>query len=79
MQAYGAASWELRDETSVILAAQIDHRQVNGTITLWREGLDAQTVEELVMVGISQIEEYKRMLRQAKTSAAGVAANVALN
>jgi hypothetical protein len=79
MQAYGAASWELRDETSLILAAQIDHRQVNGTITLWREGLDAQTVEELVMVGISQIEEYKRMLRQAKTSAAGVAANVALN
>lgn len=79
MRAYGEASWELRDETSLLLAAEIDNRQSNGSITLWRNDLDAETVEELVVVGISQIEEYKRMLRQAKTSAAGVPINVAVN
>jgi hypothetical protein len=79
MRPYGSASWELRDETSLLLAAEIDQCQANGSITLWRDGLDAETVEELVMVGISQIEEYKRMLRQAKKSAAGVALNAALN
>jgi hypothetical protein len=32
-------------------------------------------MEELVVVGVAQIEEYKRMLRQAKTSAVGVKLN----
>ncbi|KAH6858822.1 hypothetical protein BKA58DRAFT_393110 [Alternaria rosae] len=75
MEVAGAASWELRDETSLVMVAQVDHQQVGGWITLWKEGLDAQTVEELVVVGVAQIEGYKRMIRQSKTSAVGVLVN----
>jgi len=75
MEVAGAASWELRDETSLIMVAQVDHQQVGGWIMLWREGLDAQTVEELVVVGVAQIEGYERMIRQSKTSTVGVLAN----
>jgi hypothetical protein len=64
----GRASWELRDGESLVMAVEVDQRQVNGVITLWKEGLDAETVEELVVVGIAQIEEYKRMIRNSKIS-----------
>jgi hypothetical protein len=77
MKVAGAASWELRDETSLVMVAEVDYMQVNGYITLWREGLDEHTVEELVVVAISQIEEYKRMIRRSKVAGAGVAVNVA--
>ena len=75
MQIAGAASWELRDETSLVMVVEIDQTQTNGRISVWREKLDDQTMEELVVVGVAQIEEYKRMLRQAKTSAVGVKLN----
>jgi hypothetical protein len=75
MQVAGAASWELRDETSLVMVVDIDQSQTNGRISVWRETLDEQTMEELVVVGVAQIEEYKRMLRQAKTSAVGVKLN----
>ena len=75
MQVAGAASWELRDETSLVMVVDIDQTQTNGRISVWRETLDEQTTEELVVVGLAQIEEYKRMLRQAKTSAVGVKLN----
>lgn len=75
MQVAGAASWELRDETSLVMVVDIDQMQTNGRISIWRETLDQQTMEELVVVGVAQIEEYKRMLRQAKTSAVGVKPN----
>ena len=75
MQVAGAASWELRDETSLVMVVEIDQTQTNGRISVWREKLDGQTMEELVVVGIAQIEEYKRMLRQSKTSAVGVILN----
>lgn len=75
MQIAGAASWELRDETSLVMVVEIDQTQTNGRISVWREELDGQTMEELVVVGIAQIEEYKRMLRQSKTSAVGVILN----
>jgi hypothetical protein len=75
MQVAGAASWELRDETSLVMVVDIDQTQTNGKISVWRETLDEQTMEELVVVGVAQIEEYKRMLRQAKTSAVGVKLN----
>ncbi|CAN9148336.1 unnamed protein product [Alternaria alternata] len=75
MQVAGAASWELRDETSLVMVVDIDQTQTNGRISVWRETLDEQTMEDLVVVGLAQIEEYKRMLRQAKTSAVGVKLN----
>ena len=75
MEVAGAASWELRDETSLVMVVSIDQKQVTGWITLWKDGLDAQTVEELVLVGVSQIEEDKRMLRNSKKSLVGAVAN----
>lgn len=63
---YGHMAWEYRDETSLIMSVEIDDRQVNGLIALWKEKLDPETVENLVLVGIAQIEEYKRLLRNAK-------------
>jgi hypothetical protein len=71
----GAASWELRDESSLVMVVEIDRTQANGWVTLWKEGLDALTVEELVVVGVAQIEEYKRMLRNSKKSFVGAAIN----
>lgn len=74
MKAYRRAQWELRDETSLIIVVETDDRQEHGVISIWKDGLDAQTEEELVVVGISQIEAYKKMLRDVKKSAAGAAA-----
>ncbi|KAF4781469.1 hypothetical protein HER10_EVM0012275 [Colletotrichum scovillei] len=75
MKAYGRASWELRDEAEMILSVTIDDHQVNGVISVWKKGLGPETVEEVVMVGLSKIEEYRRMMRNAKISSIGVAAN----
>jgi hypothetical protein len=57
MEVAGKASWELRDEKSLVMVVSVDSEQVSGWVELWREGLDPQTVEELVVVGVSQIEE----------------------
>jgi hypothetical protein len=75
MEVAGAASWELRDESSLVMAVSVNQNQANGCVELWREGLDPQTVEELLVVGVAQIEEYKRMLRNSKKSAVGAAAS----
>jgi hypothetical protein len=75
MKMAGAASWELRDESSLVMVVEIDQTQANGWVALWKEGLDAMTVEELVVVGVSQIEEYKRMLRNSKKSLVGAVVN----
>lgn len=77
MVPYGKASWELRDESSLLMSVTIDDFQVNGVISLWRDDLDAVVVEELVVVGISQIESHKTLIRNAKTSAIGAGANAA--
>lgn len=76
MEVCGQASWELRDETSLVMAVKIDQDQVNGLITFWRDSLDAETIEELVVAGIAKIEDYKRMIRTSKTSLVGAAANI---
>lgn len=73
MVAYGRASWELRDETSLVMSVTIDDQQVNGVISLWKNGLDPETEEELVLVGLSKIEEYRKLMRKAKSSAVGAA------
>ncbi|KAJ4316589.1 hypothetical protein N0V84_007786 [Fusarium piperis] len=77
MVAYGRASWELRDESNMVMSVTIDDNQVNGTICLWRDDLDPETLEELVVVGISQIEDYKKMIRGAKRSAVHAATSAA--
>lgn len=74
MKVYGEASWELRDDRDLVMAVQIDEQQSNGVISLWKAGLSAEVEEELVVVGVAQIEEYKRMLRNSKTSRVGVGA-----
>lgn len=53
----GIRPWELRDGMGLLLASEIDDRQANGSITLWRNGLGDKAGEDLVVVGISQIEE----------------------
>ena len=75
MEVAGAASWELRDGTDLVMVVSVNATQASGWVTLWKEGLDAQTVEELVVVGVSQIEEYKRMLRNSKKSLIGAIVN----
>ncbi|KFA60087.1 hypothetical protein S40285_09333 [Stachybotrys chlorohalonatus IBT 40285] len=72
MVPFSNASWELRDETALIMSVTVDAHQSNGTIGLWKDGLDTETIEELVVVGISQIEGYKRTIRNAKISVGSV-------
>jgi hypothetical protein len=74
---YGKASWELRDERNLVVSVTIDDHQVNGFIRLWRSDLDSETVEELIVVGISKIEEYRRLMRNSKMSAVSVASSAA--
>ncbi|KAL3297996.1 hypothetical protein RB213_007674 [Colletotrichum asianum] len=75
MVVYGKASWELRDDSSIVMSVAIDDHQVNGVISLWRSQLKPATVEELVVVGISKIEDYRRMLRTSKTASVEAAAS----
>ena len=70
MAAYGKASWELRSDSDLVLQVSVDDTQSNGIIKLFKEKLNDQMIEELLIVGMSQIEEYKRMIRLGKTSAA---------
>ncbi|KAJ4007685.1 hypothetical protein NW752_010354 [Fusarium irregulare] len=70
MVAYGKASWELRSDSDLVLQVSVDDTQSNGIIKLFKEKLNDQIIEELLVVGMSQIEEYKRMIRLGKTSAA---------
>jgi hypothetical protein len=72
MVPYGKASWELRDEGNLVVSVTIDDHQANGVISLWRSDLDPETVEELVVVGISKIEEYRKLMRNSKMSAVSV-------
>jgi hypothetical protein len=73
MEVAGEASWELRDESSLVMVVSVDQNQANGCVELWKAGLDPQMVEELVVVGVAQIEEYKRMLRNSKKAGVGAA------
>ncbi|KPA37182.1 hypothetical protein FLAG1_10013 [Fusarium langsethiae] len=69
----GKASWELRDEGNLVMSVSIDDQQVNGVIDLWKSHLGPDTVEELIVLGVSKIEEYKKTLRNAKVSLVSVA------
>ncbi|ETN44051.1 uncharacterized protein HMPREF1541_10916 [Cyphellophora europaea CBS 101466] len=73
----GHASWELRDETSLVMSVMIDSNQTNGVISLFKEKLEAETIEELIMVGLAKIEDYKHMLRASKRSLIGAVINMA--
>ncbi|KAF5026383.1 hypothetical protein F66182_1511 [Fusarium sp. NRRL 66182] len=69
MVPYGKASWEVRDETDLVMSVTTDDHQVNGVIRLWRDGLGPETVEELIVMGLSKLEEYRRMMRLSRRSA----------
>ncbi|KAM5526075.1 hypothetical protein FOXYSP1_02119 [Fusarium oxysporum f. sp. phaseoli] len=75
MVAYGKASWELRDKTSLVMSVTIDDQQINGMICLWKDGLTQEVEEELIMVGTSKIEEYRRLMRNSKVAAVGAVSN----
>ncbi|KAM0228612.1 hypothetical protein ACHAPO_010584 [Fusarium lateritium] len=68
----GKASWELRDEGNLVMSVSIDDQQANGVIDVWKSQLDSDTVEELIVLGVSKVEEYKKTLRNAKTSLVSV-------
>ncbi|KAF4332550.1 hypothetical protein FBEOM_13649 [Fusarium beomiforme] len=71
----GRASWELRDENNLTMSVTIDDKQVNGVISLWKDGLTPEMQEELIVVGVSKIEEYRRMIRNSKASVVGAASS----
>ncbi|CAI4215653.1 unnamed protein product [Parascedosporium putredinis] len=63
MVAYGKASWELRDKSDLVMSVIIDDDHINGVISLWKQDIGPETVEELVVIGIAKLEEYKRLMR----------------
>ncbi|KAF4457085.1 hypothetical protein F53441_873 [Fusarium austroafricanum] len=71
----GKASWELRDQNNLVMSVTIDDQQVNGLICLWKADLGAETQEDLIVVGVSKIEEYRRMIRNSKISVVGAASS----
>lgn len=77
MVAYGKASWELRDKSDLVMSVIIDDDHINGVISLWKQNTDLETVEELAVVGIAKIEEYKRLMRTSMRSGVLAATSVA--
>ncbi|KAG5803054.1 hypothetical protein H9Q74_013768 [Fusarium xylarioides] len=75
MVVHGRASWELRDERGLVMSVTIDDQQVNGMICLWKGGLTPEVEEELTMVGIAKIEEYRRLIRNSKVATVGAVSN----
>ncbi|KAH7016027.1 uncharacterized protein B0I36DRAFT_425515 [Microdochium trichocladiopsis] len=75
MKLYAGASWEMR-ETGVadglVMSAAIDDSQSNGSIRIWRAGLDEHAIEQLIIVAIGQIEHHKYLTRVGKRSFVGV-------
>ncbi|KAL4727027.1 hypothetical protein ACLX1H_005927 [Fusarium chlamydosporum] len=76
MVPYGKASWELRDEGNLVVSVTIDDNQANGVVSIWKSDLDPEVVEELIVVGISKIEEYRRLMRNSRMASVSVASNV---
>jgi hypothetical protein len=76
MVPFGEASWELRDESNLVMSVEIDGNQINGVMSLWKEGIDPETVEELMVVGVSKIEEYKKLMRGSKRFRVQIASSV---
>ncbi|KAH7183242.1 uncharacterized protein B0J16DRAFT_345575 [Fusarium flagelliforme] len=62
MGQYERVEWELRDEANLVVSVRVDHR-LNGVIGLWKNDLNSETVEDLIVVGISKIEEYRELMR----------------
>lgn len=50
-----------------MVSVRVDHR-LHGAIGLWRNDLNLETVEDLIVVGISKIEEYREMMRTCEDS-----------
>ena len=57
------ASWKVRNTKGLVLLVTADDTRSGGVISLYRKGLDESVVEELVVIGIAQIEEYHRVSR----------------
>ena len=45
-------------------------------IRFWKQGLGEEDVEELMIVSIAKIEDYKKMLRESRMAAGDVGVNV---
>jgi len=45
-----------------VVSVRVDHR-LHGVIGLWRNDLNSETVEDLIVVGIFKIEGYRDMMR----------------
>ncbi|KAH7231206.1 hypothetical protein BKA59DRAFT_497729 [Fusarium tricinctum] len=59
----GKASWNLRNTNGLVLLVTADDIRGGGIISLCKKGLDEGAIEELVLIGIAQIEEYNRLSR----------------
>ncbi|KAL4724610.1 hypothetical protein ACLX1H_008052 [Fusarium chlamydosporum] len=56
-------AWKLRSTKGLVLLVTADDTQGGGLISLYKKGLDENAIEELVLLGIAQIEEHIRLSR----------------
>ncbi|CAG7556369.1 unnamed protein product [Fusarium equiseti] len=61
--ACGRGSWKVRNTKGLVLLVTADDTRSGGVISLYSKGLDENVIEELVVIGIAQIEEYHRLSR----------------
>lgn len=57
------ASWKVRNTKGLVLLVMADDTRSGGVISLYKKGLEENVIEELLVIGIAQIEEYHRLSR----------------
>ncbi|KAM0492511.1 hypothetical protein ACHAP8_009866 [Fusarium lateritium] len=60
------ACWKLKNNKGLVLLVTIDESNTNGIISIYKKHLENEAIEELLAVGVAQIEDYNRITRASQ-------------
>ncbi|KAL6918539.1 hypothetical protein ACHAPO_008459 [Fusarium lateritium] len=60
--------WKLKNNKGLILLVTINESKTNGIISIYKKHLENEVIEELLAVGVAQIEDYNRITRASERS-----------
>ncbi|GKU09077.1 unnamed protein product, partial [Fusarium langsethiae] len=59
------ACWKLKNNKGLVLLVTIDETRTSGILSIYEKNLEKEAMEELLAVGIAQIQDYNRISRSA--------------
>ncbi|WXC58386.1 hypothetical protein SNK03_004284 [Fusarium graminearum] len=62
------ACWKLKNNKGLVLLVTIDEARTGGILSIYKKNLEKEVIEELLAVGVAQIEDYNRISRASKKS-----------